>query len=296
MAANRLRAIPVERVWGRRDLPAGFPSARRATRRSAKSGSRRRPRPPCCVKYLFTSERLSIQVHPDDDAARARGLPRGKDEAWFVLDAEPGAVIGLGLTREVSRDALRAAALDGSIEALLDWRPVAAGDIFYSPAGTIHAIGGGIALIEVQQNLDLTYRLYDYGRPRELHLDEALAVARRGPWSPLPEAANEPGRRILAAGRAFALERWTARRRGRRRERSSCRSSSAGAIDGEALVGRRGLVGGRGRPEIAGDGVDLLVASPRLELGAQAPQLGKGALGQRRLEIGDAGACRRCRA
>jgi mannose-6-phosphate isomerase len=183
MASRRLNARPVERVWGRRTLPANFP--RPAGDEpvgeiwfEAPAGAE------LLVKYLFTSERLSIQVHPDDEAARRLGLPRGKDEAWYVLDAEPGAVIGLGLTHEVSRDALRDAALDGSIEALLDWRPVKAGDCFYSPAGTIHAIGGGLALIEIQQNLDLTYRLYDYGRPRELHLEEALAVARPGPWTP----------------------------------------------------------------------------------------------------------------
>ena len=126
MTATRLRAVPVERVWGRTDIPAGFPRLGDDV-----------PvgeiwfEPPAdaalLVKYLFTAERLSIQVHPDDAAARARGLPRGKDEAWYVLDAEPGARIGLGLTHEVSREALRAAALDGSIEQLLDWRPVRPG-------------------------------------------------------------------------------------------------------------------------------------------------------------------------
>jgi mannose-6-phosphate isomerase len=162
------------------------------------------------VKHIFTAERLSIQVHPDDAGARARGHARGKDEAWFILDAEPGAVIGLGLVREVAPAALRAAALDGSIESLIDWRPVRAGTLIYSPAGTIHAIGGGISLVEVQQNLDLTYRLYDYGRPRDLHLDEALAVATPGPFR-FDSAAAElaPGRWVLAAGGAFVVERWT---------------------------------------------------------------------------------------
>jgi len=259
MAAHRLHAVPVERVWGRRDLPPGFPAAPG----DAPTGEIWFEAPAeaaLLVKYLFTSERLSIQVHPDDEAARARGLPRGKDEAWFVLDAEPGAVIGLGLTHHVSGEALRAAALDGSIETLLDWRPVANGDIFYSPAGTIHAIGGGIALIEVQQNLDLTYRLYDYGRPRELHLEEALAVATRGPWSPPPAAASEPGRRSLAAGRAFSLERWTAG--GEAGDGAVVVPiSSGGAIDGEALVaGSVWSVAGAAR--IAGPGLDLLVATP----------------------------------
>ena len=90
-------------------------------------------------------------------------------------------MIGLGLTHEASKDELRSAALDGSIEQLMDWRPVAAGDFLFVPARTIHAIGAGISLIEFQQNSDVTYRLYEYGRPRELHLDDAVEVAdRRG--------------------------------------------------------------------------------------------------------------------
>src|SRR5205823_13170573 len=110
------------------------------------------------------------------DQARARGLPRGKSECWYILEAEPGAVLGLGLTREAAADELRAAALDGSIEELISWRPVRAGDFISVPPGTIHAIGAGISLLEIQQNADVTYRLYDYGRPRELHLDDGIAV------------------------------------------------------------------------------------------------------------------------
>lgn len=214
MAARRLAGRQVERVWGRRALPPAFPSPDAGSGPVGEIWFEDEDCAPLLVKYLFTSERLSIQVHPDDAAARARGYRRGKDEAWFVLDAEPGATIGLGLTRSVPPAELRASARDGSIEALLDWRPVAAGEFFYSPGGTIHAIGAGLSLIEVQQNLDLTYRLYDYGRPRALHLDEAVAVAVPGPFAetPGPREAG-PGREILAEGRAFALERWRGARR-----------------------------------------------------------------------------------
>jgi mannose-6-phosphate isomerase len=119
-------------------------------------------------------------------------------------------VIGIGLRETVSRGQLRAAALDGSIEDLLDWRSVKAGDVFYSPAGTVHAIGPGLTLVEVQQNVDLTYRLYDYGRPRELHLDEGIAVSDPVPYVTafIPEDIA-PGRRILADGPAFVFEHWT---------------------------------------------------------------------------------------
>jgi len=208
---RRLERQHVERIWGRRDLTGAFaPPAALSGRPIGEIWFEAPDEAELLVKYLFTAERLSIQVHPDDAAARALGHKRGKDEAWYVIAADPGAVIGIGLVREAGREELRAAALDGSIEQLLDWRPVAAGDILYSPAGTVHAIGGGLSLIEIQQNLDLTYRLYDYGRPRELHLEAAVAVADPGPWTPQFEPVEAaPGRTILAAGGAFVLERWT---------------------------------------------------------------------------------------
>jgi mannose-6-phosphate isomerase len=259
MSARSLRAIPVERVWGRHDLPAGFPRAV-GDPPTGEIWFEASPDAALLVKYLFTSERLSIQVHPGDDAARARGLPRGKDEAWFVIDAEPGAMIGLGLIHKLSREALREAALDGSIESLLDWHEVKKGDVFYSPAGTIHAIGGGIALIEVQQNLDVTYRLYDYGRPRELHLDEALDVAVRERWSPAKAWTDAAGRHILAEGGAFTLERWASG--GEIGDGAVIIPlSPGGAIDGEALdTGTVWAV--EGEAKISGPQIDVLIARP----------------------------------
>jgi mannose-6-phosphate isomerase len=208
--ARQLERRLVPKIWGRRDVPAHFGTLAAGDEPLGEvwfpdeAGDEAE----LLVKYLFTSERLSIQVHPDDEAAKAAGHRRGKDEAWVVLRAEPEAVIGLGLIEPVSRDALRAAARDGSLEQLIDWRPVSAGDVFYSPSATIHALGPGLTVVEVQQNLDLTYRLYDYGRPRELHLEEGIAVADLGPSS--GRQAAEPicaGRERLAAG-AVVLERW----------------------------------------------------------------------------------------
>jgi mannose-6-phosphate isomerase len=165
----------VERPWGRTQLPPMFdaPSDKKIGEAWFTDGADL----PLLMKYIFTSEQLSVQVHPDDGQARARGLSRGKTECWYILDAEPGSTLGLGLKREVPPEELKSAALDGSIEQLLDWRPVRAGDFYYVPAGTIHAIGGGLSLVEVQQNSDATYRLYDYGRGRELHVEDAVAIA-----------------------------------------------------------------------------------------------------------------------
>lgn len=196
--------------WGRRDLPSPFGRWADGTESIGEiifdppDGSD----PELLVKFLFTAEKLSIQVHPDDCAALDEGARRGKDEAWIVLAADPNATIGIGLTREVSDQALRQAVADGSIEQLVDWRPVFAGDCFYSPAGTIHAIGAGLSLVEIQQNCDVTYRLYDYGRARELHVDEAIAVSRRAPAGPAQEGFDiAPARTRLAGGPAFQVER-----------------------------------------------------------------------------------------
>jgi mannose-6-phosphate isomerase len=199
----------VERVWGRRSLPGGFADLCPGDRPIGEVWFVPDVETQLLVKYLFTSERLSIQVHPTNAYAQAQGYRCGKDEAWLVVDAEPGAMVGIGLTKDMDEAELRAAAADGSIERFLAWQPVVAGDSFFSPSGTVHAIGGGLTLIEVQQNVDLTYRLFDYGRPRELHLEDAVAVAARRPWrSRGPAEPISDGRSLLAAGGAFVFERW----------------------------------------------------------------------------------------
>jgi mannose-6-phosphate isomerase len=188
MPAQRLQTLTVAKPWGRHALGFGFPNVPHDQAPigeiwfDAPEGAD----PDLMVKYLFTSERLSIQVHPNDADAQARGHKRGKDEAWVVLAAEPDATVALGTVRPMSREELRAAALDGSIEELTHWQPVKAGDVIYSPAGTVHAIGAGLTILEIQQNVDLTYRLYDYGRPRELHLEDGIAVSNPVPFEIAP--------------------------------------------------------------------------------------------------------------
>lgn len=140
---------------------------------------------PLLVKLLDTRELLSVQVHPDAEAAKARvGAPMGKAEAWVVLQADSGARIALGLAQEMSAIELHDRAASGAIEADLNWIYPHAGDVIDVPPGTIHAIGPGLLLYEIQEPIDLTWRLYDWGRGRELHLDHACAVADLRPCPP----------------------------------------------------------------------------------------------------------------
>jgi mannose-6-phosphate isomerase len=163
---------------------------------------------PLLVKLLFTSERLSVQVHPDDSYARTHHGCLGKTEAWYVVDAQPPAEVAVGFKVSLSPERLRESALSGEIETLLDWRPAVPGDLFFVPAGTVHAIGAGMTICEVQENSDITYRLYDYGRPRELHLEHGMRVSNLGPHNHRTESqAVNRGRDELLACDYFRMER-----------------------------------------------------------------------------------------
>jgi mannose-6-phosphate isomerase len=202
----------VEKPWGRESLPAPF-NGTNGERPADPIGEIWFEPPPelprLLVKYIFTSDKLSVQVHPSDEQTQAAGLGRqGKEECWLVIDAQPGARLGVGFAELIDGDAMRSASLDGSIEQLLAWREVAAGDFFYIPAGTVHAIGAGVSIIEIQQNSDITYRLYDYGRPRELHLDAGIAVACGQPHDPaLRRHLAASGNVSLVDGPHFVLDR-----------------------------------------------------------------------------------------
>ena len=201
-----LETRTVEKPWGKDRLPAPFatPAGKRIGEIWFEPPA---DLPQLLVKYLFTSEKLSVQVHPSDAQTLAAGLGKqGKEECWLVIDAEPGATLGIGFRHAIDGDAMRKAALDGSIEGLLEWYPVRSGDFFYIPANTVHAIGGGCSIIEIQQNSDITYRLYDYGRPRELHLDESIAVAKGEPYEEALRRHVPPGDATLVSGPHFRLD------------------------------------------------------------------------------------------
>lgn len=171
-APVRLPTRFLEKTWGAKDLAPWFPAPQTKIGEVWFEADL-----PLLVKFIFTSGRLSVQVHPDDQFAKAHENSRGKTEMWYILRADPGAKLAIGFRETISREKLRDSAQTGDILDLLNWINVEAGDAFFVPAGTVHAIGEGLAICEIQQHSDITYRLYDYGRPRELHLDKALQVA-----------------------------------------------------------------------------------------------------------------------
>ena len=133
---------------------------------------------PLLLKFLFPHEKLSVQVHPDDEQARRVGQPWGKTECWYVAHAKAGSQIALGLKPGVTVAQLEAAIHEKRAEELLNWLNVYTGDMIYVCGGTVHTLGPGSVIVETQQQSDTTYRLYDYGRPRELHLKEGMAAVK----------------------------------------------------------------------------------------------------------------------
>lgn len=133
---------------------------------------------PLLVKFLFPHDKLSVQVHPDDEAARRAGQPHGKTECWYVAHAKPGAQIALGLKPGVSKPQFEEAIRQERAEDLLNWVNIFPGEMIYVAGGTVHTLGPGSVIVETQQQSDTTYRLYDYGRPRQLHLAEGLSAVK----------------------------------------------------------------------------------------------------------------------
>lgn len=153
---------------------------------------------PVLTKFIDAAEKLSVQVHPSDDYALKHEGQYGKSEMWYVVSAEKGAGLYMGLKREVSSEEFMKYVDEGRAEEILDFKEVKAGDVYFIPAGTIHAIGGGVLIFEIQQNSTLTYRIYDYmrrddsGNLRELHLDKAMKVSQLKPYEPIPRDEKTP--------------------------------------------------------------------------------------------------------
>ncbi len=231
-----------ERVWGRRDLPAYFAAApfkepigevwytfsenRTSLGKSLQEvlqsdptllgDAARAGHPDVCpllVKFLFTSERLSVQVHPDDEYAAKHHGSLGKTEAWYVMDSQPPGEVAIGFRESLTPERMESAVKSGEVEHLLDWRKVRAGDVVFTPAGTVHAVGAGVTICEIQENSDITYRLYDYGRPRELHLEHGLKVSHLGPHEHQPSPVHlDETRTSLLQCDYFNIERLEPKR------------------------------------------------------------------------------------
>ncbi len=171
---------------------------------------------PLLMKVLFPREKLSVQVHPGDEMARQHGEPHGKTECWYVLQADPGAAVALGLRPGTSLPDVQAAIENKTLENLLQSVPVKNNEMIFVDAGTVHAIFPGVVMLETQQNSDMTYRLYDYGRPRELHLKDGLQAIRlqtdAGAVSPTIEPVSGSqsimgGREVLVRSKYFRVDR-----------------------------------------------------------------------------------------
>ena len=219
MTIERARAWAHEKPWGVAELQpwsslGGEPARQYGQKRALigeiwfERADAAADRPTLLLKLLFTSEPLSIQVHPDDAYAQSIGQANGKTEAWYVLGAAPQAKVALGLTGKRTAQELRSAIVDGSLAQLIAWQDVAAEDAIFVPAGTIHAVGAGLSIAEIQQRSDATFRLYDHGRGRELHIDHGIASATAGP-APIQQTPRRlsGARLLLVSSNYFVLER-----------------------------------------------------------------------------------------
>jgi len=235
-----LRPLTVERVWGTETLPAWFPQpakgkpigeawltagectiegaashgnsfAELITRSPGKFGANSAtPEFPLLLKLLFPREKLSVQVHPDDALARGLGQPRGKTECWYVLSAEADASVMMGFDGEITPSQVRDAIAAGTLEQKLRKISVKAGDMIYIPAGTVHAIGPGMMVLETQQTSDITYRLFDYGRARELHVEQGIAVLKTTTEAGIVAPEQMDGFTRLITSPYFVVDRFTA--------------------------------------------------------------------------------------
>ena len=200
---------------------------------------------PLLAKFLFPHDKLSVQVHPDDDAARALGERWGKTECWYVAHAEPGAEIGLGLKSAVTVAQFEEAIKQKRAEVLLNWIRLSAGDMIYVAGGTVHTLGPGSIIVEIQQQSDTTFRLYDYGRPRELHLQDGLRVIKErvasGKVKPQPFAdliGHGNRAQPLVASEYFVVERFDLQTEQDFKSASSGKSSAQilVAVDGAGVL------------------------------------------------------------
>jgi mannose-6-phosphate isomerase len=190
---------------------------------------------PLLIKIIFPKDKLSVQVHPDDDEARKVGLPCGKTECWYVLSAAPGSRVALGLKPGTRYAQVETAIRARNMEELLNWVNVKAGEMLYVDAGTVHAIGPDCVLLETQQNSDTTYRLYDYGRPRELHIERGLAAMKEVTRAGKVKSRGGNGRVILVSSPCFEVDKMLMKE-----EKTFSTAAAPGRTSPHCIIGLRG--------------------------------------------------------
>lgn len=227
---------------------------------------------PLLIKMIFAREKLSVQVHPDDRLAQKYGQPRGKTECWYAITAEPGAQVAAGLKPGVTLDQVRAGIQNGTLEQSLDVLPIVQGDMVFVDAGTVHAIWPGSVLLETQQNCDITYRMYDYGRPRELHIEKSIEATRLSTRAGKVPPRSLPDRTILIDVEYFCVERIPV---AGRRPSETLRSS------GEPARGLSYLFAANGSARLSGEGFEALTIPQRgiAAIPASSPAFTVGDLG-----------------
>jgi mannose-6-phosphate isomerase len=204
---------------------------------------------PLLIKVIFAKEKLSVQVHPDDKMAQKYGEPRGKTECWYALEAEPGAQVACGLKPGVTLDDIKAGIEAGTLESSLNLLDVVRGDTIFVNAGTVHAIWPGSILLETQQNCDLTYRMYDYGRGRELHIAKSLEATRLKTRAGKVAPMARTDRTVLVNSDYFRVERIPV---------AGSRSSASLPGEDEPGPGLAYLFAARGTARIAGAGFETV--------------------------------------
>jgi mannose-6-phosphate isomerase len=222
---------------------------------------------PLLIKFLFPREKLSIQVHPDDERAHEIGEACGKTECWYVARAIEGAQVGLGLRPGIDPKMFRRAIELNQAEHMLNWLDVRSGEMIYVDAGTVHAIGPNSILVETQQNCDITYRLYDYGRPRQLHLDQGLAAIREKTRAGRVEPQSKSGHEVLVSSPCFVVEKYKVTNPVTLdREPGQSSVQVLVAIDGGAVVE---CAGAQPLPIMRGEAVVIPASSPTVTLRPQ---------------------------
>jgi mannose-6-phosphate isomerase len=261
---ERACKLPVRKPWGSIDLRPWYKTGTDGAMIGEvwfQRSDNHAPDTALLLKLLFTSRPLSIQVHPDDAFAQLNGAEHGKTEAWYILSATNDAQIAIGLKRKLTSGQLRTSIEDGSIAELVQWRRVRQDDVIFVPAGTIHSIGAGLVIAEIQQRSDTTFRLFDYGRQRELHVDKAVAAASDGrSESPPARRRLSDVRTLLVASQPFVLERIDLKPQ----------SNWVLGVDSETWVL---VIAGYARVEkaevFAGDAIFLVADSANVEVGPE---------------------------